>query len=378
MKKKSFNTIQHTLVRVCIILLSTISCNMHMDVPGQPADQSKFSVENDSFVIGESIACKNLQIIPLIGNETLENQEYMILSEVIRHKDVVVEETGNVNQLSISNNTDDYIFILAGDILKGGKQDRTIGYDVIIPPHTKHVPLESFCVESGRWQKRGHEEVNKFSDNTKMLSSRDLKLASRYEKNQSAVWRKVSEKQDKLNKNLAEMKGEDVDVRSDESGTSLQLTLESKELVEVINEYKNELKELNDLPDNTIGFAYAINGQIYGMDIYLNSNLFSKLQFRLFDAIIAEAISEHEKDSSFVAAKAEMVNEIIQKLSACEARESRVNEHTMERVYEADDAVMFETIDMTQGQTWVRKNYISKGDYDAGFGQDDQELIQRR
>ncbi|MBN2523966.1 MAG: hypothetical protein JXB24_11895 [Bacteroidales bacterium] len=378
MKKNSFNTIKHILILVCIILSSSISCNLHMDVPEQHALQSDTLVEDDSFLIGESIAYKNLEIFPIVRNGKTEGQKYRILSEVIKGQDVVLEETGNVNLLSISNNTKDYIFILAGDIVKGGRQDRTMENDIIIPPYTKKVPLESYCVESGRWQKRGQEEVNEFSDNTKVLSSRDLKLASRYSKDQSAVWQKVTEKQYKLNKNLAEMKGENVDVRSPQSGTSLQLTLENKELEDVTKEFKSNLNNLNDFSENSIGFAYAINGQFYGMDIYHSRELFVKLQAKLFDAVIAEAISEYEKDISFVPVNREDLYELMKHMLSANVKETKINEHTMERMFEGDQGVMFETVDITQEKQWVRKNYIFKEDYKSATEQRNQEIIQIR
>lgn len=346
-----------------------------MDVPEQHASQSDTLVENDSFLIGESIAYKNLEIFPIVRSGKTESQKYRILSEVIKGQDVVLEETGNVNLLSISNNTKDYIFILAGDIVKGGRQDRTIENDIIIPPYTKKVPLESYCVESGRWQKRGQEEVHEFSDNTKVLSSRDLKLASRYSKDQSAVWQKVSEKQYKLDKNLAEMKGENVDVRSPQSETSLQLTLENKELEDVTKEFKNNLNNLNDFSENSIGFAYAINGQFYGMDIYHSRELFAKLQAKLFDAVIAEAISEYEKDISFVPVNREDLYVLIQRMLSANVRETKINEHTMERMFEGDQGVMFETVEITQRKQWVRKNYIFKEDYKSATEQKNQEMI---
>jgi len=375
MKKNSFNTIKHILILVCIIFSSSISCNLHMDVSEQHASQSDTLVENDSFLIGESIAYKNLEIFPIVRSGKTESQKYRILSEVIKGQDVVLEETGNVNLLSISNNTKDYIFILAGDIVKGGRQDRTIENDIIIPPYTKKVPLESYCVESGRWQKRGQEEVHEFSDNTKVLSSRDLKLASRYSKDQSAVWQKVSEKQYKLDKNLAEMKGENVDVRSPQSETSLQLTLENKELEDVTKEFKNNLNNLNDFSENSIGFAYAINGQFYGMDIYHSRELFAKLQAKLFDAVIAEAISEYEKDISFVPVNREDLYVLIQRMLSANVRETKINEHTMERMFEGDQGVMFETVEITQRKQWVRKNYIFKEDYKSATEQKNQEMI---
>ena len=55
------------------------------------------------------------------------------------------------------------------------------------------------CVENGRWTKRGGEDAANFSANTKVLTSKNLKLAARYGQNQSEVWSGVAEQQTKLN-----------------------------------------------------------------------------------------------------------------------------------------------------------------------------------
>src|SRR4029079_8804388 len=57
---------------------------------------------------------------------------------------------GEVNRLVIDNKGDKAIFVLAGTLVKGGKQDRQIAQDFIIPPG-KTVPVDAFCVEHGRW-----------------------------------------------------------------------------------------------------------------------------------------------------------------------------------------------------------------------------------
>lgn len=160
-------------------------------------------------------------------------------------KEVTVKETGSVSKLSIDNNSSHYVFIHSGDIVKGGKQDRTISYDVIIPPKTKNITLESFCVEKGRWKQRSNENVNAFSSNTKMLSSKELKLAAKHEKNQSKVWSKVSEQKKFLNKNLSEKNGHEVNIAANESNSSLQLALENKELEKIKDSIYNILKRFD-------------------------------------------------------------------------------------------------------------------------------------
>ena len=72
-------------------------------------------------------------------------------------------ETGNVNSLAIENLGDQAVFVQAGDIVKGGQQDRTLTVSLLLPPKSGRVPIASFCVEHGRWSARGGEDARSFS-----------------------------------------------------------------------------------------------------------------------------------------------------------------------------------------------------------------------
>ena len=121
------------------------------------------------FEISLPYQSENLQIFFLLGQDQTSARRYIGLAEAMESKKVKIKETGEVNQLSISNSSDEYVYINSGDIVKGGKQDRTLAFDLIVPPNTKDLPLESFCVEQGRWRKRGDESIASFSSNTQML-----------------------------------------------------------------------------------------------------------------------------------------------------------------------------------------------------------------
>src|SRR4029077_20934246 len=56
-----------------------------------------------------------------------------------------------VNRLGLGNNSKRPLLLLAGEIVTGGKQDRVIGKDRIVPPESDPVDLSVFCVEPGRW-----------------------------------------------------------------------------------------------------------------------------------------------------------------------------------------------------------------------------------
>jgi hypothetical protein len=67
------------------------------------------------------------------------------------------------------------VFVQSGDIVKGGKQDRTRPYDTLVPAAAGQIPIESFCVEQGRWSKRGDESSSYFGCSPFSLSTFELK-----------------------------------------------------------------------------------------------------------------------------------------------------------------------------------------------------------
>ncbi len=87
----------------------------------------------------------------------------LTLEEAMAKGTVKVRETSNVNQLEIENLGPEEVFVQSGDIVKGGKQDRTLMVSLVLPPKSGAIPIASFCVEEGRWAARGREDVKSFS-----------------------------------------------------------------------------------------------------------------------------------------------------------------------------------------------------------------------
>src|SRR5262249_25997557 len=151
----------------------------------------------------------------------LDGGHYVPLGDAMEKKHVVVYETGNVGQLEAENLSDIFdIFIQAGDILKGGRQDRTIAIDFILPAKSGRVPIPAFCVESGRWQRRRAESQRVFSCSSHALHAKHARLAAKLKRSQSAVWESVAACQEDLGASLGES------VHAVDSPTSYQLTIE--------------------------------------------------------------------------------------------------------------------------------------------------------
>src|SRR5215469_17654036 len=98
--------------------------------------------------VSDSATYRNLQIFLVHGDAQLDARHYATLSEAIARHLVVVKETGSVNELSIENlSRKETVFLNAGDIVKGGRQDRTVRDDLVLPPDSGQVAFASFCVE---------------------------------------------------------------------------------------------------------------------------------------------------------------------------------------------------------------------------------------
>lgn len=308
--------------------------------------------------VKSEVTHKNLVIYFLKSEHKLDQINYVTLSEALDKKYATLVETGTVNTLSIINNSKEFIFINAGDIVKGGRQDRTIGVDIIIPPFEKKTDLVSFCVESSRWTKRGNESAAEFSSNEEILPSRTLKISARKEKDQSAVWSGISDQQNKLNTNVSHMKGSAVDIRSVESQTSLQLTLENKDLDSLRKVYRGKFETIPLNDEEIVGFAYSVNGELFGADIYNNRELFKKMWPKLLNSIVVEAITEYKGDT----AKFGKPGNIIASLSQCYSgvkNIQEVNKITRSVSFETDKGIAFETYDLNH-KDWLHKSYIMK------------------
>jgi hypothetical protein len=312
----------------------------------------------------------NLEIFLIYGTTETDQRKYVTLSDALKDSMVKVKETGTVNNLQISNYSSEYIYINSGDIVKGGKQDRTIKYDIVIGPNMKDVNLASFCVERGRWSQRnsfenGTEDVSGFNSSEYTLSDANLKIAARYESSQSQVWTNVDAYQvnteANINRDRKTKKEDTIVIKSKVSSTSLELTLENKELKKVNDEYKTAL--LQQLPDtkNAVGMAYYINGRLYNVDIYNNHQLFADLYNKLLDAAIAEAISIQKKPTDTLVTDVNTLKDLL-KANAKVYVEEKVNELTTSKISENNankSMVIFTTFDEEQ-KTWLRRNWIYK------------------
>lgn len=83
---------------------------------------------------------ENLYIFLLRGSDALDGSRFIPLDEAMEQKSVIVHETGTVGQLEIENLSELLdLYVQAGDVVKGGRQDRTLGVDFVLPAKSGRV-----------------------------------------------------------------------------------------------------------------------------------------------------------------------------------------------------------------------------------------------
>ena len=91
---------------------------------------------------------ENLTIFLIHGPDHLDAKPFMPLQEAMERNAVIVHETSEVNELSIENvSQSEEVLVQAGDIVKGGRQDRVLAVDLIMPAGSGKMPIAAFCVE---------------------------------------------------------------------------------------------------------------------------------------------------------------------------------------------------------------------------------------
>lgn len=232
----------------------------------------------------------------------------MTLQEALSKGFVEVEETRDVNQLTIENKGTEEVFVQAGDVVKGGWQDRVLSVSILLAPKSGKVPLASFCVESGRWARRSMEDAARFSESSVSYSPQSVRsammdMASSYGRetrsyesprrsaSQRAVWDSVAKTQGKLERTLH------AKVRAEASPSSLQLSMEAESVKVARDDYLSRLQSAGESKPDIVGVVFAINGKVHSAERYAWHGLFAKMWEKNLAARITEAVAEDAGES---------------------------------------------------------------------------------
>jgi hypothetical protein len=156
----------------------------------------------------DPIVYENIAIFPVVSGSSQDTSSFLTLEEGLANGEVIVSERGaarlvrnrdgvrtipdysagaSVNQLVLINRSKRPLLLLAGELVSGGKQDRIIGKDRIVPVGAEPLPLDVFCVEHGRWT----SDSSQFTA-AKTIVHPSVREQAAVEQKQTEVWAAVS------------------------------------------------------------------------------------------------------------------------------------------------------------------------------------------
>jgi flagellar basal body-associated protein FliL len=344
------------LTTAVVILAVGISLGMLVEsrIKASAIPQKAPETQAGDYTLSGPYTHKNLTIFIVHGKDLVKGKIPLTLQEALAQKKVVVYETQDVNELAIENRSNEDVYVQAGDIVKGGQQDRMLAVDLIVPPHSGKLPIAAFCVESGRWTRRGSEQAASFSSSDNVAATKEIKLAAKRSNSQGDVWKNVTVAQDKLSENVGTR------VNSTVSSSSLQLAVENRQVQQNTESYMKALSGIVNGSDDVIGYVFAINGAINSADVYASSGLFKKLWPKLVKANAIEAIAELQKDKRFEPTTADHVKTFLAEVPTSSAAEKEVTARIKLFTTEDERNIFFETRDRAQKGAWIHRNYIRK------------------
>ncbi len=140
--------------------------------------------------VGKPLVHDNLAVYPVYlpgGGETIGDILTMgDAMETGKFKIAELEEGASVNTLGVTNDTGKHVVLLAGEMVRGAKQDRIISYDTVVPPVGRYN-VDVFCVEAGRWT-----EVSDSFSYKKEIAPASVRGSAQGYNDQGMVWDAVS------------------------------------------------------------------------------------------------------------------------------------------------------------------------------------------
>lgn len=193
----------------------------------------------------------------------------------------------SVNSLVIENHSDTAIYIMSGEVVQGGKQDRVIAEDIIAMPGEKYI-VPVFCVEPGRWQYQGDtpDAAAPAEESGEMIyaftgyfnvASNSIRHTVKHEKSQSEVWARVG---DVRNRNAVQ--GET---------TTYGDLARSQRFVKAQAAYLAALRDAFEAASDVVGVMAISGDKVLAMDVFATPQLFQQQYDGLLHAYLTEAIT---------------------------------------------------------------------------------------
>ena len=242
----------------------------------------------------------DLSLFPVVGGTEANTEAFLTLDEGLRSGAVIVTEAGSlqglvrpgvpfrpasggeINRLVLVNNSNRPLLLLAGEIVTGGKQDRVIGVDRIVPPKSQPIDLSVFCVEPGRWV----ASSERFAGMDSAMAQPSVRMPAMAMRDQAQVWNNVASARAGMAAAAPPA------AAAIGSTTSYAKAMQNPEVEKRVASVAANYSMLNELrKTGAKGVVVAVNGQITWADIFASTDLLEKYWQKLIRSYAAESLT---------------------------------------------------------------------------------------
>ena len=260
------------LVGVLLLAVAAATLLLADNAPAAPKPPTVASFLAGSRILGE-IRHGNLTILPVESPTAAAADRLLTLDEAVPSGRLIigeVSEGGSVNTLRVVNKSGQPVFILAGEILSGAKQNRILQADVVVPAGKDELAVPAFCVEHGRWSSQG-AAFGTESHNAPI----SVRQKASQSKSQGEVWSEVA--------------ANNSTVKAESSTGSLSAAYKAPEVARVRDDYIGTFRDLPKKYLTATGVVVLIGDKVLVADLFASRQLFERLWDKLLESYIVEA-----------------------------------------------------------------------------------------
>ena len=292
---------------------------------------------NDEYRVLAPIESGNLLLFPVVkaNGRAPGATPFLTLDEGIKDGQVEVTEAGRVqglvrprpgsnpspaprmrgdqvNTLVLVNNSDRPLLLLAGEIVTGGKQDRVIAKDRIVPPGSDPIDLSVFCIEPGRWV----ESSATFGGTAKspaesFMVQPTVRQQAMVAKDQQQVWNSVHGSIAQMEMAAPAAPGGPNTSPQPLNTTSYAKALMNSAVSAKVDEAAASLMKSREQvlarlkQEQAVGVVVAVRGELVWADLFADTDLLSRYWTKLVRSYAAESLAEGEERAAPTVADAQ-------------------------------------------------------------------------
>ncbi len=244
-------------------------------VAPRPAPQHPLRQLVRSLRVGAPTHYRGLTIFPLLTSQR-SSLDIRTLDQALAHGwiDIRERKDASVGEIIVRNKSRHAIFLMAGEIVLGGKQNRIIRQDVLLGAHSGAIAVPVYCGEKDRWDK----PQPLFKSGHSMAEPR-LRAMAAQSSPQAAIWNSIDSRM------------ADAEIQS--KTRNYQELYEHRDTKRKLD--KSVARFRHCCGGDTVGLVAVSGNRIIGCDLFSDPTLLSSLWSKICRSYAIDSLGHRSK-----------------------------------------------------------------------------------